>query len=253
MEECIENVFNFSCLYVERHNVKHHAGREIVGKLERGEGERLSQENLKRLKEAVVKQELNVATEATAACLRAGASPKEVIDAVSETLKVVGDLFECGELFLPEVMRAANVAKASLNMVLPLIGKGGAARGPSKGRIAIGSLGPHDIGKTIVASMLIADGFDIADMGINLNPEKAERFLQENTVDILALSVLLTSDVDKAAEVIRRTKRLKGSLKIMVGGVAMNEAVAKRIGSDAYGRDAMEGVGIAREFMGVKK
>jgi len=213
----------------------------------------LSQENLKRLREAIVKQELNAATEATATSLREGASPKEVIDAVSETLKVVGDLFECGELFLPEVMRAANVAKESLNLVLPLIGKGADARGPSKGRIAIGSLGPHDIGKTIVASTLIADGFDIADMGISVNPEKAERFLQENAVDILALSVLLTSDIDKAAEIIRRAKRLKGSLKVMVGGVAMNEAVAKRIGSDAYGRNAMEGVRIAREIMGVKK
>jgi len=213
----------------------------------------LSQENLKRLREAIVKQELNAATEATATSLREGASPKEVIDAVSETLKVVGDLFECGELFLPEVMRAANVAKASLNLVLPLIGKGADARGPSKGRIAIGSLGSHDIGKTIVASTLIADGFDIADMGISVNPEKAERFLQENAVDILALSVLLTSDIDKAAEIIRRAKRLKGSLKVMVGGVAMNEAVAKRIGSDAYGRNAMEGVRIAREIMGVKK
>ena len=213
----------------------------------------MSQENLKRLREAIVKQELNAATEATATSLREGASPKEVIDAVSETLKVVGDLFECGELFLPEVMRAANVAKESLNLVLPLIGKGADARGPSKGRIAIGSLGPHDIGKTIVASTLIADGFDIADMGISVNPEKAERFLQENAVDILALSVLLTSDIDKAAEIIRRAKRLKGSLKVMVGGVAMNEAVAKRIGSDAYGRNAMEGVRIAREIMGVKK
>jgi methanogenic corrinoid protein MtbC1 len=213
----------------------------------------LSQENLKRLKEAVVKQELNVATEATAACLREGASPKEVIDAVSETLKVVGDLFECGELFLPEVMRAANVAKVSLNLVLPFIGKGVAEGNPSKGRIAIGSLGPHDIGKTIVASTLIADGFDIADMGISVSPEKAEKFLQENAVDILALSVLLTSDIDKAKEIIRRAKRLRGSLKVMVGGLAMNEAVARRIGSDAYGRDATEGVKIAREIMGVNK
>jgi len=213
----------------------------------------VSQKNLKRLREAIVKQELNVATEATVTSLREGASPKEVIDAVSETLKVVGDLFECGELFLPEVMRAANVAKVSLNLVLPLMSKGTAARGSSKGRIAIGSLGPHDIGKTIVASMLIAEGFEIVDMGISLNPERAERFLQDNEADILALSVLLTSDIDRAAEVIRRAKGLKGSLKVMVGGVAINEAVAKRIGSDAYGRDAIEGVRIARELMGVRR
>jgi 5-methyltetrahydrofolate--homocysteine methyltransferase len=215
--------------------------------------ERLSQENLKRLRKAIIKQELKVANEATVACLREGATPKAIIDAISETLKVVGDLFECGELFLPEVMRAANVAKASLNLVLPLIGKEGAARGSTKGRIAIGSLGPHDIGKTIVASTLIADGFDITDMGISVNPEKAEKFLQENAVDILALSVLLTSDIDKAAEVIRRVRRRKSSLKVMVGGVAMNETVARRIGSDAYGRDATEGVKIAREIMGARK
>jgi methanogenic corrinoid protein MtbC1 len=209
--------------------------------------------NLKRLREAIVKQELNIATEVTTSSLREGASPKEVINAVSETLRVVGDLFECGELFLPEVMRAANVAKASLNLALPLLKREEGERRSLRGRIVIGSMGPHDIGKTIVASMLIAEGFEIADMGINLNPDKAERFLHENEADILALSVLLTSDIDKATEVIRRARRVKGSLKVMVGGVALNETIAKRIGSDAYGKDAIEGVRIARQLIGVRR
>lgn len=194
---------------------------------------------------------MNGAMESTKACLGEGIDPVEIINAAASALKEVGDLFEGGELFLPEVMRAANAAKASLIMVLPLVANTGTRRRGSKGLVAIGSLGPHDIGKTIVTSMLIADGFDVLDMGTCVTPTKVEETLEVGTAGVLALSVLLTSDIDKSAEIIRRSKSARGSLKVMVGGAAMNDKVAKRIGADAYGADADEGVRLARKFMGV--
>lgn len=214
-------------------------------------GKNLSKESLLKLRRAIIDQDLNCAIGSTKDCLNDGIEPSEIIDAAAGALKEVGNLFEGGELFLPEVMRAANAAKASLNMVLPLAANTGTRGRRSKGLVAIGSLGPHDIGKTIVTSMLIADGFDVLDMGTCVTPAKVEEALEGVTAKVLALSVLLTSDIDKSAEIIRRSKSARESLKVMVGGAAMNDKVAKMIGADAYGGDADEGVKLARKFMGV--
>lgn len=211
----------------------------------------LSNSNLEALKQALLEQNQKRAKELTEEYLRRGVQPKDIIDIISEGLRIVGDLFERGELFLPEVMRAANAAKASLNVVLPMMVADKVGEG--KGVIAIGSLGPHDIGKTIVSSMLIADGFKVIDMGINVGPSTVEEVLKKNKVDILALSILLTSDIDKGAKIIESARRATGGLKVMVGGAAMSQELAKKIKADAYGKDANEAVLIAREIMGRKE
>lgn len=204
-------------------------------------------DSLMQLKRAIIEQDAKGAVEFTKAAIDAGAEEGEVVDAIAAALKEVGDLFECGELFLPEVMRAANASKAALNLVLNAGIGTGMAEG--KGVVALGSLGPHDIGKTILTAKLTAGGFRLIDMGISLSPEKAGKILKENKVDILALSILLTSDIEKAAEIIRVARKIV-PVKVMVGGAAMNEGTSKRIGSDAYGKDASEALAIARSFMG---
>ncbi|MEM4405458.1 MAG: cobalamin-dependent protein [Candidatus Methanomethylicaceae archaeon] len=206
---------------------------------------------LEALKEALLEQNQRKAKDLTEEFLREGVEPKEIIDVISEGLRLIGDLFEKGEFFLPEVMRAANAAKASLGVVLPMMVK--EKVGDRRGVIAIGSLGPHDIGKTIVSSMLIADGFKVLDMGINVTPSIVEDFLRNNKVDILALSILLTSDIDKGANIIERAKKVLSGLKVMVGGAAMSQDIARKIRADAYGRDASEAVKIARELIGGKE
>lgn len=219
-----------------------------IGNIARGNG--LHAEKMGALKEALIEQNQQKAREVTEGCLREGLQPKKIIDTISEGLKVVGDLFERGELFLPEVMRAANAAKASLNVVLPMMVKEKVAEG--KGVIAIGSLGPHDIGKTIVSSMLIADGFKVLDMGVNASPSVVEEVLRRERVDILALSILLTSDIEKAERIIERSRIVVNGLKVMVGGAAMNKEMARKIKADAYGKDANEAVKIARRLVGGK-
>ncbi|MCX8182099.1 MAG: cobalamin-dependent protein [Candidatus Methanomethyliaceae archaeon] len=211
----------------------------------------MSKVKLEALKEALLEQNQRKAKDLAEEFLRGGAQPKDIIDVIADGLKLVGDLFEKGELFLPEVMRAANAAKASLGVVLPMMIKEKVSEG--QGVIAIGSLGPHDIGKTIVSSMLIADGFKVLDMGINVTPSVVEDFLRNNKVDILALSILLTSDIDKGANVIERARKVSRDLKVMVGGAAMSQEIARKIRADAYGRDANEAVKIAREIVGRKE
>jgi len=208
-------------------------------------------DDLEKLAEMIVKQDVKGAVETTEACVAAGVNPREIINAISGGLKQVGDMFENCELFLPEVVASANAAKMSLQIVLPLL-KGGAREeggGGGGGRVAIGSMGPHDIGKSIVSSMLMADGFDVLDLGTNLSREKVLQAVKENNPDVLAISILLTSDVERAAEIIKGVRALR-EIKIMVGGAAVNESTAERIGADAFGKDAHEAIRLAKSFTG---
>lgn len=210
-------------------------------------------ECLKDVKKAIIEQDLARAVEGAKRCLGSGLGGKVVVDTVAEALKEVGDLFECGDMFLPEVMRSANAAKGVLSLVLPsLVGDGGEAK-KGRGRVAIGSLGPHDIGKTIVSSMLIGDGFRVIDMGTSLTGERVEKTLKEGEPDMLALSVLLTSDLDKARKIIARAKEVAPGIMVMVGGAAVNAKVASAMGSDGYGKDGGEAVRLALRLMEGKR
>jgi 5-methyltetrahydrofolate--homocysteine methyltransferase len=120
--------------------------------------------------------------------------------------------------------------------------------------VAVGSLGPHDIGKTIIHSMLIAASLDVIDMGIMLTPEKVEKTLKENpAVKAIGLSVLLTSDIGKAGVIVRRAKAANPGIKVMVGGSAMSPKVMKDIGADGFGKNANEAVKLAKGFIGAAR
>jgi 5-methyltetrahydrofolate--homocysteine methyltransferase len=227
-----------------------HNGRSAVPERDGvGSFTTMGSECLNDVKKAIIEQDLGRAVDGTRRCLSSGMAGKDVVDAVAEALKEVGDLFECGEMFLPEVMRSANAAKGALNLVLPALSKEGGEGKEGKGLVAIGSLGPHDIGKTIVSSMLIGGGFRIADLGTSVTPERVEKALREGNADILALSVLLTSDLEKAKEVIAKAKEAKPGIRVMIGGAAMTQKNATAMGSDGYGKDGGEAVKLAMKFM----
>lgn len=203
-----------------------------------------------KLKDSIINQDAEAATRLTKEGIDAGARPSEIIDAISAGLREVGDMFERKELFLPEVVRAANAAKCALALVIPLL-KSSREKNANRKRVAIGSLGPHDIGKTIITAMLIAEGFDVLDLGIMLTPQKVEGALKENgPIDLLALSVLLTSDIKKASEIIARAKSIDPKIKVMVGGAAMSKKIAKEIGADAFGNNSEEAIQIAKGCCG---
>ncbi|MEM4479039.1 MAG: cobalamin-dependent protein [Candidatus Methanomethylicaceae archaeon] len=202
------------------------------------------------LKNAIIEQNQKKAKEITENLIKSGIDINEIINAITNGLRIVGELFEKGELFLPEVIRAANTAKTSLNLILPKILE--KKSNSNNGTIAIGSLGPHDIGKTLVSAALIANGFKVIDMGININLNIVEKTLKENDIDILALSIMLTSDIEKAKIIIERVRKLFKELKIIVGGAVINENIAKEIKADAYGKDEKEAVEIVKKLLGGK-
>lgn len=200
------------------------------------------------LKNAIIEQNQKRAKEITENLIKSGIDVNEIVNAITNGLRAVGELFEKGDLFLPEVIRAANAAKTSLNLILPKMLEG--KSNSNNGIIAIGSLGPHDIGKTLVSAALIANGFKVIDMGVNINSSTVEKTLKENNVDVLALSIMLTPDIEKAKAIIERARKLFKGLKIMVGGAVINEDIAREIKADAYGKDAKEAVEIAKKLLG---
>ncbi|MCS7098424.1 MAG: cobalamin-dependent protein [Candidatus Methanomethyliaceae archaeon] len=204
-------------------------------------------ELLEELKNSIISQNQKRVKELTEELIKSGMDINIIINAITEALKIVGDRFNNGDLFLPEVIRAANASKAALNLILPKMLE--RKTDDYKGTIAIGSLGPHDIGKTIVSAALIANGFRVIDMGVNITPEVVEKTLRENEVHILALSILLTSDIEKARIIIERAKKLTNGLRVMVGGAVMNESIASNIKADAYGKNADEAVEIANKLI----
>jgi 5-methyltetrahydrofolate--homocysteine methyltransferase len=213
----------------------------------------MGSECLNEVRKAIIEQDLGRAVESAKKCLSEGTAGKDVVDAIAGALKEVGDLFECGEMFLPEVMRSANAAKGALGLVLPEIKKKGGEAEDGKGLVAIGSLGPHDIGKTIVTSMLIGDGYRVIDLGTSVTPERVEEGIRDANPDILALSVLLTSDLEKARKTIVKAKESKAGIRVMVGGAAITQKTADAIGADGYGKDGGDAVKLTKKFIGGRK
>ena len=160
-------------------------------------------------------------------------------------LRRVGDLWEDGEYFLPELISSAAAMKAALAVLGPALEASGAA-GLSRGRIVIGTIEGdiHDIGKNLVASMLSANGFNVVDLGSDV---KADRFIDaavETRADLICLSALLTTTMLGQRRVIERLRErgLRERFKVLVGGAPVSRAWAAEIGADGYGENALAAV-----------
>ena len=160
-------------------------------------------------------------------------------------LRRVGDLWEAGEYFLPELISSAAAMKAALAVFRPALEASGAA-GLSRGRIVIGTIEGdiHDIGKNLVASMLSANGFNVFDLGSDV---KADRFIDaavETRADLICLSALLTTTMLGQRRVVERLRErgLRDRFKVLVGGAPVSRAWAAEIGADGYGENALAAV-----------
>jgi trimethylamine corrinoid protein len=160
-------------------------------------------------------------------------------------LRRVGDLWEAGEYFLPELVSSAAAMKAALAVFRPALEASGAAS-LSRGRIVIGTIEGdiHDIGKNLVASMLSANGFDVVDLGSDV---KADRFIDaavETRADLICLSALLTTTMLGQRRVVERLRErgLRDRFKVLVGGAPVSRAWAAEIGADGYGENALAAV-----------
>ncbi len=169
-------------------------------------------------------------------------------------MKVVGDDFRDGILFVPEVLLAANAMKTGMNILRPLLAETGA---PKMGTMVIGTVKGdiHDIGKNLVAMMMEGAGFDVVDLGINNAAEAYLEALEKNDADILGMSALLTTTMPYMKVVIDQLKEMgrRDDYVVLVGGAPLNEEFGRAIGADAYCRDAAVTVETAKKLVAARK
>ncbi len=170
--------------------------------------------------------------------------------ALVEGMRIVGEDFRDGILFVPEVLLSANAMKAGMFILRPLLAETGA---PKIGKMVIGTVKGdiHDIGKNLVAMMMEGAGFEVINIGINNPVENYLAAMEEHKPDIIGMSALLTTTMPYMKVVIDtlKEKGIRDDYIVLVGGAPLNEEFGKAIGADAYCRDAAVAVETAKEFM----
>ena len=189
--------------------------------------------------------------EGTRILLDRGWVPYDVLTkALVEGMRIVGEDFRDGILFVPEVLLSANAMKAGMAILRPLLAETGA---PKLGKMVIGTVKGdiHDIGKNLVGMMMEGAGFDVVDIGVNNSVEEFMAALEEHKPDILGMSALLTTTMPYMKVVIDTLveKGIRDDYVVLVGGAPLNEQFADAIGADAYCRDAAVAVETAKELV----
>ena len=192
--------------------------------------------------------------EAVNILLERGWAPYKVLtEALVGGMKIVGDDFRDGILFVPEVLLAANAMKGGMAILKPLLAETGA---PTIGRMVIGTVKGdiHDIGQNLVTMMMEGAGFEVKNIGINNPVENYVEAIKEFDADILGMSALLTTTMPYMKVVIDTMvdMGIRDNYAIIVGGAPLNEEFGKAIGADAYCRDAAVAVETAKEIMARK-
>jgi corrinoid protein of di/trimethylamine methyltransferase len=204
--------------------------------------------------QAVIDGEKGRAVELAQEALRLEIPPLEAINkGYIVGIQRVGELFEKGDFFLPELVMGAEAMQAALAVLEPELKRrqevrerlGTAVAGTVEGDI-------HEIGKRLVCTMLVANGFDVLDLGPDVAAETFIEKVQELKPDLLLLSALMTTTMPEQKSVIEALKeaRLREGVKVMVGGAAVTPSWAQEIGADGYAENAIEAVEVAKGLLG---
>lgn len=215
----------------------------------------LSAEILENLKNAVLEYNSEGAANWTTKAIEEGIDPIKVNNALTEAIRQIGDAFGRGELFLPELVGGTEAMQSAMPIIEEKIEETGGKR-ETLGTVVIGTVygDIHSIGKDMVSTLLIARGFEVKDIGVNVSAERFIEAIREYKADILSVSALMTVTAPEQKKIIETLKKegLRDKIKIMVGGGAITEEFAKNIGADRYGATASDAVELARELMGLE-
>ncbi len=213
-------------------------------------------EILENLKKAVLEYESEEAERWAKRAVEEQVDPLKALDALTEAIKEVGDGFGRGELWLPDLVGAAAAMESALPAVEEAFKSSGKRR-ESLGVVVIGTVfgDIHTIGKSMLGTMLTAEGFEVHDLGINVPAEQFVAAVKEYQPDILAMSALLTTTAPEAKKVIEALKAegLRDKVKVMVGGGAITEGFARSMGADGYDPTAPGAVGVAKALLGISQ
>ena len=183
--------------------------------------------------------------------IQANLPPREILESMSQSMAKVGSLFEEGDYFVPEMLIAARAMQDGMEILKPWLVEtdiktaGVVVAGTVKGDL-------HEIGKNLVCMMLECAGFTVIDLGSDVAPEKFIQAVIENQPDIVAMSALLTTTMSYMQATIEslRSAGLRDKVKIMVGGGTIDQQVCDYVKADAFGKDAMAAVALAKQWTG---
>lgn len=205
--------------------------------------------DLKALADAVIKGDQSAAVEVTKAALSEGTAAKSVLDeGLIAGMDVVGARFKKNEIYIPEVLIAARAMKMAMEILEPELTKAGVQ---PVGRLLIGTVQGdlHDIGKNLVAMMLKGAGFEVIDLGVDVEPGKFVEQAKAAGAQLIGMSALLTTTMPGMEKTINALKEAGISAKIMIGGAPVTQGYADRVGAHGYAPDAASAVDMAKSLV----
>ena len=212
------------------------------------------QEYYEKLAQAVVDGEDEIALETAKAALEAGLDPLDCINnGLTEGMNRVGELFASGEYYLPDLIIGGEAMKAALEVLEPALLE--TQEREVLGKVVIGTVEGdlHEIGKNLVATLLTANGFLVTDIGADKSPIDFMNAAIEADADIVGASALLTTTMVVQGQIVEALDDagLRDKVKVIVGGAPVDQSWADQIGADAYGKDAISSVALAKKLMGL--
>ena len=186
--------------------------------------------------------------------LSAGEAPLKILEDVRCGMEIVGNRFANSEYFISDLLYAGEILRVVTEKVKPKLAIAKEAK--RLGKVIIGSVAGdiHDIGKNIVVFMLEVNGFEVHDLGVDIPPENFVEKIKETGATIVGLSGFLALAFDSMKQTIEAIKDagLRDKVKVMIGGGQITDEIRKYTGADAYGKDAMAGVSLAKKWVGAK-
>jgi corrinoid protein of di/trimethylamine methyltransferase len=214
----------------------------------------MSQELLSQISSALIDGDADLTVELVQKALAAGIEPMVIVrSGLMAGMNVVGENFASGEFFLPDLIIAAECMKKSMQIIEPELTKRQQVV-ESPGVVVIGTVKGdiHEIGKSLVATMLSANGFKVIDLGVDAPTDKIVLAVKDNDANLVGLSALLTTTMTMQREVIKALQDagVRDRVKVMVGGAPVTRSWAAEIGADGYAEDAMGAVLLAKRLVG---
>ncbi len=186
--------------------------------------------------------------------VESGADPMAILDAAREAMEIVGQRYEEETYFLPELILSGVMLSQITDMVKPKVAK--APEVERLGKVVMGTVEGdiHDIGKDIVTFLLDVNGFEVLDLGVDVPPQRFVEEIKDFEPAVVGLSGFLALAFDSMKDTVEAIKiaGVRDKVKIMIGGGQISDEVRKHTGADAYGKDAMAGVSLAKKWVGAE-